>query len=40
MLYGLDCQAINKTNENKLNVAAMSMLTWMYSKTKKNKIKK
>ena len=39
MLYGTECWTIKKQYVNKMNVAEMGMLRWMYGKTRRDKIR-
>ena len=39
MLYDTRCWVVKNQHKNKLSVAKIKMLYWMYNKTKQNKIK-
>ena len=38
-MYGTECWAVKNQHENKLCVAEMMMLRWIYSKTRLDKIR-
>jgi len=39
LLYGTECWAIKRYHAQKMSVAEMSMLRWMCSKTRRNKVR-